>query len=119
MVGRCGLVIGNGLQRVFEPTRIIVSYERRVDKMSENNESKYYQTGPMSGPAPTILHVYKGLRAGDQVKYVGPMPLEGEFIIDEILQFEDNDVLAVMYTFPKGDKADIYEVNADNLEKVE
>lgn len=88
-----------------------------MDENNETNESKYYQTGSMSGPAPTVLHVYKGMRSGDQVRYVGPVPLDGEFIIDELIEFDEADVLAIMFT--KGDKEDIYEVNADNLEKVE
>lgn len=75
---------------------------------------KYYDS---EGNGPTELLVYKGMRSGDRVKYVGPMPLEGTFIVDEILQFTTEDVLAVMRM--EGSVNDIYEVNADNLEKVE
>lgn len=66
---------------------------------------------------PTVLHVYKGMRDGDEVKYVGPVPLEGTFVIDEIVQFTAEDVMVVMHT--KGsDSRDVFEVNADNLEKL-
>lgn len=76
-------------------------------------ESQHYDT---EGNGPDLLLVYKGIRSGDRVKYVGPMPLEGVFVVDEILQFTAQDILAVMR--PEGSVNDIYEVNADNLEKM-
>ena len=76
-------------------------------------ESKHYDT---EGNGPTLLLVYKGMRSGDRVKYIGPVPLDGVFIVDEVLQFTDDDVLAVIRA--EGSTNDIYEVNADNLEKL-
>lgn len=78
-------------------------------------DSKHYETNPDDPNAPVVLHVYKGIRSGDRVKYVGTMPLDGEFRVDEIIQFANDDVMAIMHELGS---ADVYEVNADNLEKL-
>lgn len=74
-----------------------------------------YDTESGDDDAPTELFVYKGLRCGTRVKYNGPMPLAGVFVVDEIVQFTADDVLAIIRA--EGSVSDIYEVNADNLEQ--
>jgi hypothetical protein len=78
--------------------------------------SEFYETSDEigEGDAPIELTVYKGIRSGDKVKYVGPMTLEGEFTVLELIQFTSQDILCIM----KDRVEDVFEVNADNVERL-
>jgi hypothetical protein len=78
--------------------------------------SEFYETADELNDegAPVELVVYKGIRSGDKVTYVGPMVLEGEFTVQELIQFTTNDVLCIM----RDSNGDVFEVNADNVERV-
>jgi len=80
-------------------------------------QSKYYETDPDDPDAPVVLDEYNGLRAGDRVRYTASIPMpDEETIIDEIIEFGDGDVMAVLLVGNK-EPLDIFEVDADNLTK--
>lgn len=76
--------------------------------------------------APKLLPQYRGIRAGDQVRYVGPIPLDRDpqraFVVSELVEWELSGDL-----FDGGEPEvhrvavldnGTWEVNADNLEKI-
>jgi len=74
------------------------------------SDSKYYVTNPDDPDAPIVLTEYDGIRPGDVVRYVGPVPLmAAPLIVSELIRWPQDDLCCAILNDGE------FEVNADNL----
>lgn len=79
--------------------------------------SRYYETNAADPSAPVVLDLFGGIRPGDRVEYVGPVPLSnGVLVVEELLAWEGGVPAAVL---SEDGRLGVFEVDAVNLRRVE